>query len=79
MAKRCLGDVIAHKKAITFTRFCRGVGCRAQSKYHHSNGQGCWPLKSARFILELLKNAESNADVGDRLGCGHPIYSPHPG
>ncbi|KAL5574948.1 hypothetical protein UlMin_016647 [Ulmus minor] len=29
----------------------------------HSNGQGCWPVKSARFILDLLKNAESNAEV----------------
>jgi hypothetical protein len=30
---------------------------------HHSNGQGRWPVKYARFILDLLKNAESNAEV----------------
>ncbi|XP_039811985.1 lysine-specific demethylase 6B-like [Panicum virgatum] len=35
----------------------------AAAKSRHSNGQGCWPVKSARFILDLLKNAESNAEV----------------
>ena len=25
--------------------------------------QGRWPIKSCRFLLDLLKNAESNADV----------------
>ncbi|KAK8561079.1 hypothetical protein V6N12_048155 [Hibiscus sabdariffa] len=29
----------------------------------HSNGQGRWPVKSAKFVLDLLKNAESNAEV----------------
>ncbi|KAL5582301.1 hypothetical protein UlMin_014743 [Ulmus minor] len=33
------------------------------AKNRHSNGQGRWPIKSARFILDLLKNAESNAEV----------------
>ncbi|CAA6653652.1 unnamed protein product [Spirodela intermedia] len=47
-AKRYLEDVIAHKQAIPFTRFCGG---------------GRWPAKSAKFILDLLKNAESNAEV----------------
>ncbi|VVB17659.1 unnamed protein product [Arabis nemorensis] len=62
-AKRYLEDVIAHKQAIPFTRFCRGVGRTAQAKNRHSNGQGRWPAKSANFILDLLKNAESNAEV----------------
>eukprot|EP00268_Persea_americana_P025954 TRINITY_DN252_c0_g1_i1.p1 TRINITY_DN252_c0_g1~~TRINITY_DN252_c0_g1_i1.p1 ORF type:complete len:184 (+),score=35.44 TRINITY_DN252_c0_g1_i1:132-683(+) len=62
-AKRYLEDVIAHKQAIPFRRFCRGVGRTAQAKNRHSNGQGRWPMKSAKFILDLLKNAESNADV----------------
>lgn len=62
-AKRYLEDVIAHKQAIPFRRFCRGVGRTAQAKNRHSNGQGRWPAKSAKFILDLLKNAESNADV----------------
>ncbi|XP_027098030.2 large ribosomal subunit protein uL22y-like [Coffea arabica] len=62
-AKRYLEDVLAHKQAIPFTRFCGGVGRTAQAKNRHSNGQGRWPVKSARFILDLLKNAESNAEV----------------
>ncbi|WKA07916.1 hypothetical protein VitviT2T_025687 [Vitis vinifera] len=62
-AKRYLEDVLAHKQAIPFQRFCRGVGRTAQAKNRHSNGQGRWPVKSAKFILDLLKNAESNADL----------------
>ncbi|KAL2519704.1 60S ribosomal protein L17-2 [Abeliophyllum distichum] len=62
-AKRYLEDVLIHKQAIPFTRFCRGVGRTAQAKNRHSNGQGRWPVKSANFILDLLKNAESNAEV----------------
>ncbi|CAL9095020.1 unnamed protein product [Musa textilis] len=62
-AKRYLEDVIAHKQAIPFRRFCGGVGRTAQAKGRHPNGQGRWPVKSARFILDLLKNAESNAEV----------------
>ncbi|KAI4336591.1 hypothetical protein L6164_015101 [Bauhinia variegata] len=62
-AKRYLEDVVAHKQAIPFRRFCRGVGRTAQAKNRHSNGQGRWPVKSAKFILDLLKNAESNAEV----------------
>ncbi|KAI6692169.1 hypothetical protein NL676_019879 [Syzygium grande] len=62
-AKRYLEDVLVHKQAIPFRRFCRGIGRTAQAKNRHSNGQGRWPVKSARFILDLLKNAESNAEV----------------
>lgn len=62
-AKRYLEDVLAHKQAIPFTRFCGGVGRTAQVKHRHSNGQGRWPVKSAKIILDLLKNAESNAEV----------------
>ena len=62
-AKRYLEDVLVHKQAIPFRRFCRGVGRTAQAKSRHSNGQGRWPVKSAKFILDLLKNAESNAEV----------------
>ncbi|TYI98133.1 hypothetical protein E1A91_D01G191700v1 [Gossypium mustelinum] len=62
-AKMYLEDVMAHKQAIPFRRFCGGVGRTAQAKNRHSNGQGRWPVKSAKFILDLLKNAESNAEV----------------
>ncbi|XP_039156198.1 60S ribosomal protein L17-2-like [Eucalyptus grandis] len=62
-AKRYLEDVLVHKQAIPFRQFCRSVGRTAQAKNRHSNGQGRWPVKLARFILDLLKNAESNAEV----------------
>ncbi|MCD9639748.1 60S ribosomal protein L17 [Datura stramonium] len=62
-AKRYLsGCLFAHKQAIPL-HACRGVGRTAQAKNRHSNGQGRWPVKSAGFILDLLKNAESNAEV----------------
>ncbi|KAL8464635.1 hypothetical protein ACS0TY_034219 [Phlomoides rotata] len=60
-AKRYLEDVLAHKQAIPFTHF--PLGRTAQAKNRHSNGQGRWPIKSVKFILDLLKNAESNAEV----------------
>merc|ERR1711937_688208 len=52
----------AIKKIIPFRRFSGGVGRKAQAK-NHKHSQGRWPKKSATFLLQLLKNAESNADV----------------
>ncbi|KAK9846366.1 hypothetical protein WJX81_002453 [Elliptochloris bilobata] len=63
-AKRFLEDVLAHKRVIPFHRFCGGVGRTAQAKNEGSTtGQGRWPTKSCEFLLGLLKNAESNAEV----------------
>ncbi|GAQ77939.1 60S ribosomal protein L17 [Klebsormidium nitens] len=63
-AKAYLENVIAHKEVITFRRFCGGVGRTAQAKNAgQANGQGRWPRKSCEFLLNLLKNAESNAEV----------------
>eukprot|EP00241_Pyramimonas_parkeae_P011791 CAMPEP_0114225818 /NCGR_PEP_ID=MMETSP0058-20121206/885_1 /TAXON_ID=36894 /ORGANISM="Pyramimonas parkeae, CCMP726" /LENGTH=186 /DNA_ID=CAMNT_0001336469 /DNA_START=53 /DNA_END=613 /DNA_ORIENTATION=- len=63
-AKKYLEDVIDHKRAIPFRRFCGGVGRTAQAKNEGStNGQARWPTKSCEFLLGLLKNAESNAEV----------------
>ena len=63
-AKKYLEDVLAHKRIIPFRRFCGGVGRSAQAKNEgQSNGQGRWPAKSCEFLLGLLKNAESNAEV----------------
>ena len=44
---------------------CAAVCCLLlQAKNHHAAGsQGRWPSKSADILLQLLKNAESNADV----------------
>merc|ERR1712024_300414 len=56
-----LKNVINQKEIIPFGRFMGGVGRHAQAKVH-GTAQGRWPLKSAEFLLQLLKNAESNAE-----------------
>jgi len=60
-ASRYLKNVIAQKEIIPFRRFMGGVGRHAQAKVHGTS-QGRWPVKSAEFLLHLLKNAESNAE-----------------
>jgi hypothetical protein len=66
-AKRFLEDVLNHKAAVPFRRFNGGVGRNAQVKNAgYPCGQGRWPVKSAEFVLNLLKNAESNAEVRRR-------------
>merc|ERR1712126_780032 len=34
----------------------------AQANQVHGTAQGRWPVKSAEFLLHMLKNAESNAE-----------------
>jgi len=65
-AKHYLEEVLAHRRVIPFHRFCGGVGRTAQAKQEGSTtGQGRWPKKSCEFLLGLLKNAESNAEVSN--------------
>jgi large subunit ribosomal protein L17e len=61
-AQRYLADVIEQKQCVPFHRFNSGIGRTAQAKaFKHT--QGRWPEKSARILLELLKNAESNGEL----------------
>merc|ERR1719263_1991919 len=63
-AKKYLEAVLDHKRCIPFRRFCGGVGRTAQAKNEGStNGQGRWPKKSVEVVLDLLRNAESNAET----------------
>ena len=55
-----LKNVIAHKECVPFRRFNGAVGRCAQAKQFNTT-QGRWPKKSAEFLLQLLRNAESNA------------------
>lgn len=73
-AIRYLKNVVEHKECVPFRRFNGGVGRCAQAKQWKTT-QGRWPKKSAEFLLQLLKNAESNADYKgldiDRLVIEH--------
>ncbi|THH08511.1 hypothetical protein EW145_g2666 [Phellinidium pouzarii] len=57
-----LGDVAERKQIVPFRRFAGGIGRASQAKQFKTT-RGRWPEKSVRFILRLLKNAESNADA----------------
>jgi large subunit ribosomal protein L17e len=59
-----LADVKEHKQVIPFRRFAGGIGRASQAKQFKTT-KGRWPEKSVRHILNLLKNAESNADAKD--------------
>eukprot|EP00201_Polytomella_parva_P022768 CAMPEP_0175038774 /NCGR_PEP_ID=MMETSP0052_2-20121109/77_1 /TAXON_ID=51329 ORGANISM="Polytomella parva, Strain SAG 63-3" /NCGR_SAMPLE_ID=MMETSP0052_2 /ASSEMBLY_ACC=CAM_ASM_000194 /LENGTH=188 /DNA_ID=CAMNT_0016300277 /DNA_START=49 /DNA_END=615 /DNA_ORIENTATION=- len=63
-AKKYLEDVMAHKRCVPFLRYQGSTGRTNQAKNEgNPGGQGRWPVKSCEFILQLLKNAESNAEV----------------
>uniref|UniRef100_A0A8C2MHM8 Large ribosomal subunit protein uL22 n=1 Tax=Cricetulus griseus TaxID=10029 RepID=A0A8C2MHM8_CRIGR len=53
-ATKYLKDVTLKKQCVLFRRYNGGVGRCAQ---------GRWPIKSAEFLLHMLKNAESNAEL----------------
>lgn len=63
-----LNDVKEHKQVIPFRRFKGGVGRTAQAKPFKVT-QARWPTKSVEFVEDLLKNAESNAEVGRYSDC----------
>merc|ERR1712127_25348 len=54
--------VLAKKEAIPFRFFNGCIGRSAQAKMTGAT-QCRWPTKSCQFLLHLLKNAESNAEV----------------
>lgn len=77
-AKRYLEDVLAHKRCIPFHRFTGCIGRTAQAKNENSTTrQGRWPVKSCEFLLNLLKNAESNAEVGSCCCCCCSYWQQH--
>uniref|UniRef100_A0A8P0SXW3 Large ribosomal subunit protein uL22 n=1 Tax=Canis lupus familiaris TaxID=9615 RepID=A0A8P0SXW3_CANLF len=50
------------KQCVPFRRYNGGVGRCAQAKQWGWT-QSQWPKKSAEFLLHMLKNAESNAEL----------------
>ena len=65
-AQQYLEQVLDHKRAIPFRRFNSSIGRTAQGK-EFGVTKARWPAKSVKFIQELLKNAEANADVCIRV------------
>lgn len=61
-ATRYLKNVVNKKEIVPFKRYNGGVGRKSQAKVFKVS-QGRWPKKSAEVLLQLLKNAEANADV----------------
>ena len=61
-ATKYLKDVTLKKQCVPFRRYNGGVGRCAQAKQRGWT-QGRWPKKSAEFLLHMLKNAESNAEL----------------
>nr|XP_060156041.1 large ribosomal subunit protein uL22-like [Globicephala melas] len=61
-ATKHLKDVTLKKQCVPFRRYNGGVGRCAQAKQWGCT-QGRWPKKSAEFLLHMLKNAESNAEL----------------
>jgi large subunit ribosomal protein L17e len=59
-AKAFLNNVLKHKECVPFRRFTGGIGRCAQAKQWKMT-QGRWPTKSCHYLLDLLKNLESNA------------------
>jgi large subunit ribosomal protein L17e len=62
-AQKFLQDVLEHKQAVPFRRFTGGIGRHAQVKQHFMATQCRWPKKSCEFLIGLLRNAASNAEV----------------
>ncbi|KAI5479429.1 hypothetical protein MNV49_003573 [Pseudohyphozyma bogoriensis] len=61
-AIKYLEDVQTHTQCVPFRRHNGAVGRTAQAK-KFGVVQGRWPVKSAKFLLGLIKNAQSNAEV----------------
>ncbi|KAG6974895.1 hypothetical protein JG687_00000132 [Phytophthora cactorum] len=63
-AKSFLQAVLEYKQAVPFTKFTGGCGRHAQGKLRGAAGDKCkWPQKATKIILDLVKNAEANAEV----------------
>jgi len=69
-AKSYLQAVLEHKQCVPFRVHTGGVGRTSQAKNNKSkseggraSSQGRWPEKSVKVIMDLLRNAESNAEL----------------
>ncbi|KIW04960.1 60S ribosomal protein L17 [Verruconis gallopava] len=61
-ALKYLENVKEHKEAVPMRRYAGSTGRCAQGKAFGVS-KARWPVKSAEFLIGLLKNAEANADT----------------
>ncbi|KAJ8792906.1 hypothetical protein J1605_019465 [Eschrichtius robustus] len=61
-ATKYLKDVTLKEQCVSFCHYSGGVGRCVQAK-QWGWMQGRWPKKSAEFLLHMLSNAKSNAEV----------------
>ncbi|KAI9860908.1 MAG: 60S ribosomal protein L17 [Trichoglossum hirsutum] len=61
-AIKYLENVTNHKEAVPMRRYAGSTGRSAQGK-QFGVSRARWPVKSAEFLLGLLRNAEANADT----------------
>merc|ERR1719440_843934 len=78
-AQTYLEDVCEKKQCVPFRKYTGCIGRTAQAKAFKMS-QGRWPIKSAKILLDLLKNAESNAEFknldSDNLTIQHIQVNP---
>merc|ERR1712060_636836 len=60
-AQTYLEDVCEKRQCVPFRKYMGCIGRTPQAKAFKMS-QGRWPVKSAKILLGLLKNAESNAE-----------------
>uniref|UniRef100_A0A8C2PI58 Large ribosomal subunit protein uL22 n=1 Tax=Capra hircus TaxID=9925 RepID=A0A8C2PI58_CAPHI len=63
-ATKYLKDVTLKKQRVPFRRYSGRAGRCAQAE-QWGRTQGRWPKKSAEFLLHMLKNSESSAELKD--------------
>merc|ERR1712087_722570 len=60
-AQKYLQDVCEKKQCVPFRKYTGCIGRTPQAKAFKMS-QGRWPVKSAKIVIDLLRNAESNAE-----------------
>ena len=61
-ARAYLNRVLEHKSCVPLRRFNGSAGRPPLTKEHNFSGPGRFPEKSVKHLLDLLTNAESNAE-----------------
>merc|ERR1712129_93484 len=60
-AQKYLDDVIEKRRCVPFRKYTGCIGRTAQAKAFKAT-QGRWPKKSCKALLDILRNAEANAE-----------------